>query len=182
VSGARTPAVAPRAADPAEERHKLKLYATIVGGLLASDAFTKYLVQQQLRLHQPVEVLGDFFRLTYLYNPGAAFGLHLGAWSRAGFIVLTLVALVVLFLMYRSTPITDHLRLISISLVSGGAIGNLVDRIRSPRGVVDFLDFGFGNVRWPVFNVADMAVTTGAVLLAISLWKEETSTPADESG
>jgi signal peptidase II len=164
----------------ADERHKYRLYFTMVGGIFAVDAFTKALVQQRLLLHRPVEVLGDFFRLTYLYNPGAAFGLHLGAWSRVGFIVLTLVAVGVLFMMYRGTPITDHVRLISISLVTGGAVGNLADRIRSPRGVVDFLDFGIGNLRWPVFNVADMAVTTGAILLAISLWQEDTGAAADE--
>ncbi|MGH7447666.1 MAG: signal peptidase II, partial [Longimicrobiales bacterium] len=55
----------------------------------------------------------------------------------------------------------------------GGAVGNLIDRVRSASGVVDFIDVGVGSVRWPVFNVADMAVTTGAIILALSLWKEE---------
>jgi signal peptidase II len=61
----------------------------------------------------------------------------------------------------------------ALGLVCGGAIGNLIDRIRSPVGVVDFLDIGFGNWRWPTFNVADIAVTTGAILLAWALWGEE---------
>ena len=59
------------------------------------------------------------------------------------------------------------------SSVTGGAIGNVVDRVRSSRGVIDFLDFGVGEYRWPVFNVADIAVTVGALLLAFSLWREE---------
>jgi signal peptidase II len=80
---------------------------------------------------------------------------------------------VVLFFMYRATPVSDRLRRVSIALVTGGALGNVVDRIRSPRGVVDFFDFGIGTLRWPVFNVADIAVTTGAILLAISLWRED---------
>src|SRR5690606_9164211 len=89
------------------------------------------------------------------------------------FLALTVVALVVLLVWYRSTPASDRLRLVAIASVTGGAIGNLIDRVRSERGVVDFLDVGFGSVRWPVFNVADIAVTTGALLLAYSLWKEE---------
>lgn len=161
--------VAPRAA----EGGKVALYAGLVGGVVALDAVTKYIVQQTLVLYHPVPVLGDFFRLTYIYNPGAAFGLHLGSYSRYIFLVLTVVAVVVLFFWYRSTPADDRLRLVAIASVTGGAIGNLIDRVRSHRGVVDFLDVGLGAVRWPVFNVADIAVTTGAVLLAISLWKEE---------
>ena len=81
--------------------------------------------------------------------------------------------MVVLLFWYRSTPVSDRLRLVAIASVTGGALGNLIDRVRSERGVVDFLDIGFGTVRWPVFNVADIAVTTGALLLALSLWREE---------
>lgn len=158
---------------------KLVLYPALVGTIVALDALTKYIVQQTLVLYHPVPVLGDFFRLTYIYNPGAAFGLHLGSYSRYIFLVLTVVAVVVLFLWYRSTPADDRLRLVAIASVTGGAIGNLIDRIRSHRGVVDFLDVGVGAVRWPVFNIADIAVTTGAVLLAISLWKEEQRLEAD---
>jgi signal peptidase II len=99
--------------------------------------------------------------------------LNVGGWSRVVFLVLAIIAVVVLFLMYRATPIQDRLRLWAICLVTGGAIGNVIDRIRSPRGVVDFFDFGIGNLRWPVFNIADIAVTCGAILLAISLWRED---------
>ena len=158
---------------------KLALYAVLVGSIVALDAVTKYVVQQTLVLYHPVPVLGDFFRLTYIYNPGAAFGLHLGDYSRYIFLVLTVVAVVVLFVWYRSTPAEDRLRLIAIASVTGGAIGNLIDRIRSHRGVVEYLVVGVGAVRWPVFNVADIAVTTGAILLAISLWKEEQRLEAD---
>ena len=90
-------------------------------------------------------MLGDTFRLTYIYNRGAAFGLHLGDYSRVIFLALTVVAVVVLFAWYRATPAHDRLRLVAIASVTGGAIGNLVDRVRSHRGVVDFLDFGLGD-------------------------------------
>ena len=149
------------------------MYVGLVTAIVGLDALTKYIVQQTLVLYHPVPVLGDFFRLTYIYNPGAAFGLHLGSYSRYIFLALTVVAVVVLFYWYRSTPAHDRLRLVAIASVTGGAIGNLIDRVRSHRGVVDFLDVGLGALRWPVFNVADIAVTTGAILLAISLWKEE---------
>lgn len=154
-------------------RGKLTLYLGVVLTVVVADLVTKLVVQQVLPPYRPVPVLGDFFRLTYIYNPGAAFGLHLGDRSRFIFLALALVAIVVLFFMYRSTPVSDRMRRLALALVTGGALGNVVDRIRSPRGVVDFLDFGLGELRWPVFNVADMAVTTGAILLAISLWRED---------
>ena len=164
----------PLAAAPAREgRKKAVLYAGVTLGLVGLDQITKYVVERTLSLYQPVEVLGDFFRLTYIFNRGAAFGIHLGEWSRIAFTVLPVLATVLLFAMYRGTAWSDKLRLVSIALVTGGALGNLIDRLRSSRGVVDFLDFGVGEVRWPVFNVADIAVTCGALLLAFSLWREE---------
>jgi signal peptidase II len=126
-----------------------------------------------------VPVLGDFFRLTYIYNPGAAFGLHVGPLSRYVFLALTVACVVILAAWFRSTPPDDRLRLVAISFVTAGAIGNFIDRIRSERGVVDFFDFGFADLRWPVFNVADIGVTIGAILLAISLWREEKAPQAD---
>lgn len=152
---------------------KAGLYAGVVGGILVLDIVTKYIVQQTLNLYDPVPVLGDFFRLTYIFNRGAAFGLSLGEYSRYIFTVLTIAAVVGLFLWYRATPRSDRSRLVALAAVTGGALGNLIDRIRSHQGVVDFLDVGFGDLRWPVFNVADIAVTCGAILLAISLWRED---------
>jgi signal peptidase II len=67
----------------------------------------------------------------------------------------------------------DTLRTLSLALVCGGAFGNLLDRIRSAYGVVDFIDIGFRDSRWPTFNVADMAVSLGAILLAYVLWGED---------
>lgn len=157
---------------PGEGRRAL-VYGGLVGVIVALDAYTKALAQRVLPPYEPVPVLGDVVRLTYIYNPGAAFGMHLGQHSRFLFLGLTVVVLIILFGWYRSTPASDRLRLIAIATVSGGAIGNLIDRVRSARGVVDFLDVGYGGLRWPVFNVADIAVTTGAILLAISLWREE---------
>ncbi len=152
---------------------KVPLFVGIVGGIAVLDFLTKMMVQRLFRPFEQVDVVGEYLRLTYIQNPGAAFGIHLGPYSRLIFLVLSAVALLALAAMYWSTPIGDRVRLVAISLICGGAVGNLLDRVRSARGVVDFLDVGVGNLRWPIFNVADIAVTTGAILLALSLWNEE---------
>jgi signal peptidase II len=152
---------------------KVALLLGILGGVLVLDVSTKLLVQANFHLYQQVDLVGEYLRLTYIYNPGAAFGIHLGRYSREIFLVLSLIALAALLAMYWYTPAADRVRLMSIALICGGAIGNLIDRIRSEAGVVDFIDVGVGTIRWPVFNIADMAVTTGAIILALSLWREE---------
>jgi signal peptidase II len=152
---------------------KAMLFFGVLAGILVLDVSTKLLVQRHFMLYQQMDIVGEYVRLTYIYNPGAAFGIHLGEHSRAIFLVLSLVALGALVGMYWFTPVADRLRLTAIALICGGAVGNLIDRVRSVNGVVDFIDVGVGTIRWPVFNIADIAVTTGAIILALSLWKEE---------
>ncbi len=152
---------------------KTALFIVIIVSVLLVDYTTKRLVQNSLTLYEQVDIIGDYVRLTYIFNPGAAFGIHVGDYSRFLFLGLSTVALLALGGMYWATPTTDRSRLAAIALICGGALGNLIDRLRSARGVVDFLDVGVGTIRWPVFNVADIAVTTGAVILALSLWNEE---------
>lgn len=152
---------------------KARLFGGLVGLVVVLDLVTKVLVQRTLDLYEQVDVLGSFLRLTFIYNPGAAFGINLGPHSRWIFLALSVLVLATLLSMFAFTPGRDRLRLAAIGLVSGGALGNLIDRIKSERGVVDFLDVGIGTVRWPVFNVADMALTIGAIILALSLWREE---------
>ncbi len=130
----------------------------------------------------PVSVAGEWFRFALVYNPGAAFGLHLGAYSRWLFMALTGVALVVLWRLFRQAAENDLQRVLAIALVAAGAIGNVIDRVRSERGVVDFIDIGVGTSRWPTFNVADIAVSSGAVLLALVLWREERALAAAGEG
>lgn len=187
VGGAEVPTNGDRPAPDGDPRgdgagSRLRILLGVVATVLAVDIVTKWIVQRTFRLGQSVEVVGDVFRLTFIMNPGAAFGLHLGPHSRIIFLLLALVALGILVVMYWTTPREDRFRLYAIALVCGGAIGNLIDRVRSARGVVDFLDFGIGDVRWPIFNVADIAVTVGAALLAISLWFEEQRDARPESG
>ena len=150
------------------------LFWAVLVVIVITDVITKAMAVYSLVPQRiPHELLGDTVRFTLVYNPGAAFGLHLGAYSRWIFMVLTIGALFVLFRLYRATRETDLLRTLAIALVSAGAVGNLIDRIRSAQGVVDFIDVGLRDARWPTFNVADMAVSIGAFLLAWVLWGED---------
>jgi signal peptidase II len=160
---------------------KIGVLGGVLGGVLLVDLVTKLLVQRTLTLYQQVNIVGDYVRLTYIHNPGAAFGITLGppGASRYIFLFLSLIALGALAAMYWVTPAKDKVRLSSIALICAGALGNLLDRLRSAQGVVDFLDVGVGDLRWPVFNVADIAVTVGAIFLALSLWREEQQVERD---
>jgi signal peptidase II len=150
------------------------IFWSLVGSIVVLDRVTKYIAEQALsQRFGPQEVLGDYLRWTLVYNPGAAFGLNLGPYSRWIFLSLTVGALVILWRLYQATAPGDRWRAIAVGLVTAGAIGNLIDRIISAPGVVDFIDVGIGNSRWPTFNVADMAVSTGAFLLAWVLWGED---------
>ena len=148
-------------------------FAGIVVAVLVLDVVTKYFAEARLPRYREIPILGDVFQLQLVYNPGAAFGIHIGDYSRWFFTGLTMVALVVLAVMVRHTKPGDALRFYSIAAVMAGATGNLIDRLRSSQGVVDFLLFSVGSFRWPNFNVADMAVSCGAVLLALALWNED---------
>ncbi|MCH7716131.1 MAG: signal peptidase II [Gemmatimonadetes bacterium] len=163
---------------------KQQLFWALGGSVVLLDVFTKILAVANLsRIPRPV--LGDWLTLQLVYNPGAAFGINVGQYSRWVFFGLAVIALVVLGSMVRHTKPTDRLRLTALALVCGGAVGNLIDRVRSARGVIDFIDVGIGVHRWPTFNVADMAVTVGAVVLAIVLWiegRDAAGTVAEPSG
>ena len=153
---------------------RARIFWPVVITVVLSDIVTKWIAVRDLYPRGvPREVFGEVVRLTLVYNRGAAFGLHLGQYSRWIFLGLTIAALVILAQLYRQTTARDIARTLAIALVSGGAIGNLIDRIRGPQGVVDFIDIGIGDMRWPTFNVADMAVSTGAILLAYVLWGED---------
>jgi signal peptidase II len=140
-------------------------------GVVLLDFATKQLAVRALS-NGSFPVAGDWLVLRLVYNPGAAFGIHVGSYSRWVFMVLALVALVVLGAMARQTRPDQWFRLTALGLVCGGAVGNLVDRVKSGRGVVDFIDVWIGSFHWPTFNVADMAVSVGALALAAVLWHE----------
>ena len=159
------------------QRSNGRLFWPILLVVAALDFSTKAMASRLDPL-TPHELYGEWVRLTLVHNTGAAFGLSLGDYSRWIFMVLTIVALVILGRLYTATRRGDSIRAMSLALVCGGAVGNLIDRITSARGVVDFIDIGFSESRWPTFNVADMAVSIGAFLLAWVLWGEDTEAEA----
>lgn len=153
---------------------KARWFWPISATLVLADCSTKELVESVLRRDPgPHAVLGDWLRVTLAYNTGAALNLDLGSWSRLVFSGVALLAIALLLGLYQRTAPNGALRAAALALVAGGALGNLLDRLRSPLGVVDFIDIGVGDVRFWTFNVADVGVTVGAVLLAIVLWRED---------
>jgi signal peptidase II len=150
------------------ERKKIVSIILIGGTVLFLDQLSKFYIQKSLVIGQLIPVLGDFFRITYLKNPGVAFGLFPG--QRLFFILITLVIIVLLFTYLRRARRAGIWLNLSLSLILGGALGNLIDRLRMGE-VIDFLDFGFGPHRWPAFNLADSAISVGVGMLLIKILK-----------
>lgn len=164
-------------------RPKLFIFGLTFPVIMALDVVTKrWALRELASLGHGHELLGGLVPLTLAFNKGAAFGMRVGEDSRWFFIPVTILALILLAVLYKQAERRDFLRISAISLVVSGAIGNLYDRVRWDRGVVDFLgpvDLGLWD--FPIFNVADMAITCGAVLLAISFWIEEQQERAREA-
>lgn len=137
------------------------------GLVLILDQFTKLLADTLLVMHEPVSLL-PFLDLAKAYNAGAAFSFlsQADGWQRWFFVGITLfVAVVIVLWLARLSPSQRRIGL-ALSLVLGGAIGNLVDRLVYGH-VIDFIDLYYGSWHWPTFNVADSAITVGAVLLVL---------------
>ena len=158
-----------------------RLFWALAAAILIGDLVTKRIVELHLLPVPPIPVVGEWIQLRLVYNQGAAFGIDLGPYSRWIFMVLAVIAVVLLYRLSRGSPRSDRLRHLACGLVAGGAVGNLVDRLRHANGVVDFIDVGVGLHRWPTFNLADIGVSCGAILLAISLWIEDSRRRREES-
>ena len=138
--------------------------------VLLTDCTTKRIASEHLIPQVPQPVVDELLRFTLIHNTGAALGLNLGEFSRVGFSLLAVAMLIVMARLYRDNRAEPRIA-IAVALIAGGAAGNLLDRIRSPLGVVDFIDIGIGTHRFWIFNVADMGVMIGAAALALHLWK-----------
>lgn len=155
-------------------RRKLTILGAVFSVVMVLDLLTKRWALEALAGGRRLETLGGLVPLTLAYNKGAAFGLAVGEDSRWLFVPVTVLALVLLAVLFKQARRNDILRHLSLALVIAGAVGNLWDRVRWSRGVVDFIgpiDLGFYD--FPIFNVADMSISCGAILLAISFWMEE---------
>jgi signal peptidase II len=154
-------------------RSKAIAFWPVLLSLVAVDCATKELAVDKLSpAHIPHPVVGDIVRFTLAYNPHAAMGLSLGEHSRILFAVIAVLMLVVLVVYRRRISSQNGVTTLALALIGGGAAGNLLDRIRWSRGVVDFIDVGIGNTRFWTFNVADAAVFCGTVLLLLMLKRD----------
>jgi len=138
---------------------------TIFLSIVLVDIVTKRFAESSLVPYVPKTIIDDILRFTLAFNAGGAMSLSLGPSSRWWFTLLSIATLFVLAYMYRQTSASDRLQLASLALICGGAVGNLIDRLRSPLGVVDFIDIGIGPHRFWTFNIADVGVTFGTAAL-----------------
>lgn len=155
------------------------LLSLVTGAVVLVDQLTKLEVMQSMQLHQSVPVIRDLFSLTYIRNPGAAFGLLAGsstAFRTVFFGLTSLFALVLLGTILMRLPDSDWVGQYSIAGILGGAIGNLLDRVRYGE-VIDFLDFYVKNYHWPAFNVADAAISVGVFFLILHFTFEKKHPP-----
>ncbi|PIE66057.1 MAG: signal peptidase II [Desulfobacterales bacterium] len=140
-------------------------FSVVAGLVVFLDQITKLLVVHNFSLYESREIIPGFFNLTFLTNNGAAFSILAGQpalWRQTFFISATIVALIIIVIAHRSYSRESSWYGIGLSLIAGGAIGNLIDRIRLTH-VIDFVDVYVGSYHWPAFNIADSAITVGVV-------------------
>ena len=140
---------------------------TVVAGIIILlDQVTKLIVLDKMPLFQSIPVISGFFNLTHIHNPGGAFGFlatQTSGIQRLVFLFVSSLAIGLVLYFYIKTPREQMWLSTGFALVFGGAVGNMIDRIRLGK-VVDFLDFYIGNLHWPAFNVADSAVSIGLLI------------------
>ena len=135
--------------------------------VIVLDQITKAAIVTKFFMHESYTIVAGFFNLVYVMNPGAAFGFLANASATFRYFFFTgitiVVILLIIYYIMKSKP-QNMLMVISLTLIFAGAVGNLIDRIRF-GAVVDFLDVYIGGAHWPAFNVADSAISVGAVLM-----------------
>lgn len=143
--------------------------------IVALDQVIKMYIHLHYQVGESVPVIPGFFNLTYVRNPGAAFGFLAQShpeFRENFFLIMPPVALIIIMIIMRNVPDNDYLQIFSLSSVFGGAIGNYIDRIQF-RYVIDYLDFHWKEVyTWPAFNVADSAIVAGVTILVVLMFFE----------
>ncbi len=157
-------------AEQFRRNYHLMIWPALV--IILLDQISKYAVVRSLRLHESVPVVAGLFNLVHVRNRGMAFGFLNRPDINFGFYLLVLAsigAIVLLLIWFIKLKENDNMTILALSLVLGGAVGNLIDRLRL-REVIDFLDFYVKGYHWPAFNVADSAITVGVFLVAINIF------------
>lgn len=157
--------------------NKKFLYLIVITCLVvALDQLTKMYITMNFRLHESFPVIKDIFHITYVRNTGAAFGIFRDAnitFRTIFFLSLPPIAMLVIFFLLKASPDKDKIQNLALSMVFAGALGNYIDRLRF-QYVIDFLDFHYKQVwSYPAFNVADMSIVCGVILLFIFMIKDE---------
>ncbi len=159
-----------------------KYHIIIAAAVVLLDQMSKWLVAQRIALHDGVDVVPGFFRLTHVQNQGAAFGLFSDStseWKVAMLILFSVAALAVVSALLWKNGNAMNATAVALSLVFGGALGNLWDRVSSGR-VIDFVDIYYGSHHWPAFNLADSAIVIGALLLLSEIFMAPQEEKASE--
>ena len=144
-------------------------YLFIAMLVMLFDQLTKYWVSVKLREGDEIDIIRGFFKLSYTENPGIAFGMLNNGNVKWLLVSISVAAILVVVYYMRRTPISNTLLLWSLALLAAGISGNLIDRFRLGR-VIDFILIYYKSYQWPVFNIADTAITIGAALMAIELF------------
>ncbi len=152
-------------------QNKYTRLAFVAAWVVLTDQVSKALILKYLPVHHSISVVAGFFDITHIHNPGGAFGLmaNMGAGIRTVvFLFISSLAVGLIFYLYNKTPRTHSFLAIGFALIFGGAIGNLIDRVRFGF-VVDFLDVYVKSLHWPAFNIADSAITVGILIFIFHL-------------
>jgi len=140
---------------------------------LVLDQLTKIYIDSNFALYESLTVIENFFNITYVRNPGAAFGILSDSAVRIPFFISVSVIAGIGILWYlRKVDSSDHWQHFALGLIFSGAGGNLIDRVRLGE-VIDFLDAHWYGAHWPAFNVADSAICVGVALMFLCSWREE---------
>lgn len=143
--------------------------------IVAVDQLTKMYIHAHYQLGESTPIIPGFFNLTYVRNPGAAFGFLAQThpnFRETFFLIMPPIALAIILIIMRTVPNHDFLQVFALSAVFGGAVGNYIDRVQH-RYVIDFLDFHWKEIyTWPAFNVADSAIVCGVIVLIVLMFFE----------
>ena len=147
-------------------KNKYLMLVLIAGMVVAVDQATKWLVTGSMSYYEQIKVIPGFFNLIYIHNPGGAFGIfakNQGNLQSLLFIAIAVMAMGLILYLYKNTPSEYPLLSAGFALIFGGALGNMIDRIRLGE-VIDFIDLYIANLHWPAFNIADSAISIGMVI------------------
>lgn len=150
------------------DREKIFRLLSVAGIIFLLDQITKLWIVKNLTIYQTINVIDGLFNITYVLNPGGAFGFLANQSELIRgivFLFVSFIALVVILYFYLTTPNTFWMLSNGFAMIFGGALGNLLDRVRIGK-VVDFLDFYIGKYHWPSFNVADSAICVGVAIFS----------------